>query len=273
MSDQQYDQLAGIYDAWCEADPAAEETHRYYLSECVREPGTVVELGVGTGRIALDVAATGKPVLGIDESQAMLEQCRRKSAQRGLTHLVTVERADVASFTSLEKADLIILPFRTIGHLLTNADRLEAFCNIRRNLRPDGRFVFDHYVLDPAWASSRHGVPKMMCRVPLADGYQLVWDTYWFDFRNQQMDCTITIETVSSAGFVIERRHARLSFSWVQPHEIADLARRSGLEVESLNGDFAGGVFDASSTNQVWVLRRPGTTAGASESATDIGGT
>ena len=267
MSDQEYDQLAEIYDAWSEADPAAKETHRYYVSECLREPGIVVELGVGTGRIALDVASAGKSVVGIDESQGMLEQCQRKMIQGGLAASVILLRADFASFTLPQKADLIILPFRTIGHLLSDADRLQVFRHIGQNLRPNGRFIFDHYVLDPAWASSRHGVPRMMCRVALPDGYQLVWDTYWYDFKNQQMDCTITIETVSSTGLVTERRHARLSFSWVEPHEVADLARRAGLEVESLNGDFAGGAFDSRSTNQVWVLRQSGEPAAAGQGA------
>ena len=55
-----YDHLSSIYDSWSLADPAAESTINFYLDIACKEKGTIVELGVGTGRIALQLACKGK---------------------------------------------------------------------------------------------------------------------------------------------------------------------------------------------------------------------
>ena len=60
----------------------------FYVDEALADGGPVVELGVGTGRIAVPVAAAAVPVIGIDSSQEMLDVCRRQAAAAGVEHLL-----------------------------------------------------------------------------------------------------------------------------------------------------------------------------------------
>ena len=76
-----YDAIAELYDPW---SASVVEDVAFYLSEARRSGGPVVELGVGTGRIAVPIAADGTKVIGIDSSRAMLDICARRAALAGV---------------------------------------------------------------------------------------------------------------------------------------------------------------------------------------------
>lgn len=98
----------------------------------------VLECGVGTGRVALALAADGRSVHGVDVEPAMLDELRRKIVPR-----VTCELADVRTMDLGRRFPLVIAPYNVIARQLLDAD-LEAFLRgVRRHLEPDGRFAFD----------------------------------------------------------------------------------------------------------------------------------
>src|SRR6266566_6043139 len=76
-----YDDIARIYDPWSRS---VTEDVPFYLEEARRSGGPVVELGVGTGRIAVPIACDGIRVIGVDSSQAMLDVCARRAALAGV---------------------------------------------------------------------------------------------------------------------------------------------------------------------------------------------
>ena len=103
----------------------------------------MVELGVGTGRIAVPVASAGVPVIGVDSSQGMLEVCRRRAEAAGVSRLVDLRQGDLRDPPVTERVRLVTSPFRALLHAETDEDRRAALAAAFGLLVPGGRLVFD----------------------------------------------------------------------------------------------------------------------------------
>src|SRR5262249_54837042 len=106
--------------------------------------GRALELGVGTGRIAIPLAERGVEVVGIDASQRMLEKLRAKTDRIAI---VEGEMVDVAAEGEFE---LVYVVFNTFFALLTQDDQVRCFANVAARLKPDGAFVLQAFVPDPS---------------------------------------------------------------------------------------------------------------------------
>ena len=254
MTAPEYDGLAEVYDDWSLADPAAVDTRNFYLERAAGS-ARVVELGIGTGRIAVPLAASGVHVHGIDVSPAMLALCQHNAGQAGVAHRLTLQLGDMLTCPLPGGTELMIMPFRTFGHMLRPSDKAALLCRVRDSLVPGGCFVFDHYVFNRVWADAHDGMPRLMRQS--WDNGVLIWDTYKYEFDAQLMRCVITVERMRPDGMVHERWHNPLSFSWVLPEQVREMSQQVGLEVVSVHGDFVGGPLGPGSCNQIWTLRRP----------------
>src|SRR5438270_166507 len=126
----EYDAWAPVYDAWA-ADMTEDVAH--YVSLAREADGPIVELMVGSGRVAIEVVRqTGKPVLGIDSSPAMLEIARERSA--GLP--LELRLGDVRDLQLDEPAALIYVPFRSLLHLHGWQEKRQVFERVAASLRP-----------------------------------------------------------------------------------------------------------------------------------------
>src|ERR687890_669864 len=106
-----YDSIAELYDPW---SASVVEDVAFYLEEARRSGGPVVELGVGTGRIAVPIAADGIRVVGVDSSRRMLEVCARGAALAGVE--VDPRVGDLREPPVRERVPLVICPFRSLLH-------------------------------------------------------------------------------------------------------------------------------------------------------------
>jgi cyclopropane fatty-acyl-phospholipid synthase-like methyltransferase len=252
----QYDVIADFYDLWARGDPACLPSENFYRRLCLSTPGTLVEIGVGTGRIALTLASNGRSVVGIDSSEQMLTVCRQKADQLGVSGSIVLIRMDARNL-GLRNIDLIILPFRTIGHFTTPEARRQLFSEVHAALSLGGLFVFDHYILDRAWAQAHHCIPRLMHHSRSSTGGGvLIWDTYRYHFTEEHMDCLITLERTDTDGVVVTRRHIAFPFALVAQQEIAQLAAATGFKVDAVHGSFDEDMLTADSTDQVWTLRK-----------------
>src|SRR5215218_11301251 len=148
-----YDAFALIYDRWA-ADMT--EDVPFYVELAVETEGPLVELAVGNGRVAIPVAlATGRRVLGIDSSRAMLEDGRRKALAADAD--VEFREADMRELALAEPAGLVYCPFRALLHLPTWADRRRTFERVAAALRPDGRFAWNAFAFDHTIAARLDG--------------------------------------------------------------------------------------------------------------------
>ncbi len=114
----------------------------FYVRLAVEADGPLVELAIGNGRVAIPVAqATGKRVIGIDMSPAMLKQARTRASDAGVE--LDLREGDMRDLALDEPAGLIYCPYRALLHLPTWADRRRTFERVAASLRPGGRFAWN----------------------------------------------------------------------------------------------------------------------------------
>jgi SAM-dependent methyltransferase len=135
-----YDRIAGFYDPWSRS---VVEDVGFYVDHALASGGPVVELAVGTGRIAVPIAEAGIRVIGVDSSPAMLEVARAAVGRAEVDELVDFRLGDLRDPPVRERVPLVICPFRSLLHLETEGEKLRALRAARELLEPGGRFVFD----------------------------------------------------------------------------------------------------------------------------------
>jgi len=254
----EYDAFADIYDIWTGAAPAAKRNRPFYVEEYLRAAGPVVELGVGNGRIAIEAARQGKAIIGVDSSAEMLKLCQERAEAASVAHLLTLIQADFRDFVLPEPAQLIAIPFHTIGHLVTLDDKRAGLRHIHSQLAPGGRLVFDHFIFDPEVARQHQGVGLRGEYADAATGHDvLLWEIVRHDYEAQTIRIIAWTDELDDDGVVLQRKYRRLSFSWLEPQQTRALLEEAGFEIEALYGDFDRRPFGEDSPEQVWVARRP----------------
>jgi SAM-dependent methyltransferase len=152
--DSPYDPIASLYDRW---NTSVVEDIGFYVEEALVSGGPVLELGVGTGRIAVPIAQAGIEVIGVDSSAAMLERCRARARAAGVDGLLDLHLGDLRNPPVSGKVPLAISPFRAFLHLLSNEERLLTLARIRDLLQPGGRLVFDVFAPTSDDIAETHG--------------------------------------------------------------------------------------------------------------------
>jgi len=217
MSASPYDAIAELYDPWSRS---VTEDVGFYVSEARRAGGPVVELGVGTGRIAVPIARKGLRVIGVDSSREMLAACRRRAEDEGVADLVDLRLGDLRDPPIQDRVPLIICPFRSYLHLADDGERVDALTAAHAALLPGGRLVFDVFVPKPDDIAETHG--RWLEREPGI--YERAnWDT---DTR------TLTLSVRGPSGA------ATMALSWISHDEWQGLLEETGFEVEACYGWF-----------------------------------
>jgi SAM-dependent methyltransferase len=226
-----YDAIAELYDPW---SASVVEDVGFYLGEARRFGGPVVELGVGTGRIAIPIAAEGIRVIGVDSSRGMLGVCARRAALAGVD--VDLRLGDLRDPPVRERVPLVICPFRSLLHMHTDDDRRGVLAAVRKLLQPGGRFVFD--VFTPGADDIAQTHERWLEREPGI--YELArWD---------EAQRTLTLTVRGPAG------ETTMALAWLAPDEWRALLEDSGFEVEACYGWFDGTPYNGGD-DTVWIAR------------------
>src|SRR5712691_8683889 len=135
-----YDAIARLYDPWSRS---VIEDVGFYVEEAVASGGPVVELGVGTGRIAIPTAAAGVDVIGVDSSAEMLAVCAERAREAGIDARLDLRLGDLRRPPVAGPVPLVTCPFRAYLHLTSDEERLAALGAALAILEPDGKLVFD----------------------------------------------------------------------------------------------------------------------------------
>ena len=223
-----YDAWADRYSTWF---PGVDDVP-FYVGLAREADGPVVELAVGTGRVAVPVAqATGKRVIGIDGSAAMLAQARARASEAGVE--LDLREGDMRELELDEPAALIYCPARSLLHVPTWADRRRCFERVAASLRPDGRFAWNAFALDHHLAAEldgRHADTPM----PHTNRYSV---------GDNRVDIALDDGGTGSLW-------------WATKNEWLGLLDVAGLQLEALYGGFAGEPFGDDSREYVFVARR-----------------
>jgi SAM-dependent methyltransferase len=219
-------------------DPAVVEPAVEVLSQLAGN-GRALELAIGTGRIALPLAARGIDVSGIELSEAMVEQLRQKPGGRDLR--VTI--GDMASARVEGRFRLVYLVFNTIGNLTTQDEQVACFSNAAIHLAPGGCFVVEVGVPD-----LRRLPPGERHVVFHADGGS--WGIDEYDAAAQ----SLVSHHLRREGCGL--RHRAIPFRYVWPAELDLMARLAGMTPASRWADWHRQPFGHESTSHVSIWRK-----------------
>jgi SAM-dependent methyltransferase len=226
---------------------------------CVGPDGRgVLEVACGTGRVALDLAARGSRVSGVDLSADMIEIARAKSHGDNPTWCV----GDMRSFDVGERFGLVLIPGHSFQFMLSADDQVATLRRIHDHCLPDGLLCvhIDHPEID--WLGSLPTVPGEQERdQPIIDPvsgerYRLA-RSWTYERATQTATAYLTWEQLEPGDDVI----ARIQMPPMPQHvvgrtEMEHALRRSGFTIEALYGDFNHGPFVGSSSEMIWLGRR-----------------
>lgn len=203
--------------------------------------GRALELGIGTGRIALPLAARGVEVHGIDASEAMVAQLRAKPGGED----VPVAMGDFADVAIDGEFDLIFVAFNTFFALLTQEDQLRCFQNVANHLTADGVFVVRGFVPDLARFDRGQRVSTSRVEVDMT-----MLEVTQHDAATQR----VTSQHIRIDQNSVQLYPVQLRYAW--PSELDLMARLAGLHLDSRTADWAGTPFTSDSPGHVSVYAR-----------------
>ena len=227
-----YDEIARIYDPWSRT---VIEDVPFYVEEATRSRGPVVELGVGTGRIAVPIALAGIAVIGVDSSEGMMAVARERAAVAGVE--LDLRLGDLREPPVDGEVPLVIAPFRSLLHMRSDEDRRAALRAITRLLEPGGRFVFDVFSPAPDDIAATHA--RWLQREP-----GIFERAEWDDERQ-----TLSLR-VRGRGAETE-----LLLAWLTVPEWTVLLEDAGFTIEGLYGWFDRTRWSGHE-DSIWVCRK-----------------
>lgn len=222
--------LAAHYGEW---SAAMTEDIPFYVDLARHADGPIVELAVGDGRVAIPIAReTGRTVIGIDSSPAMLARARRAAADAGVT--LDLRHGDLADLELDQPANLIYCPFRSLLLLPTWSHRRRAFERVVESLQPGGRFAWNAFAFDHHIAASLDGRHQD----------EPVPHSVHHDVADNRIDITLDAGGVTSLW-------------WATKNEWLGLIDVAGLEVEALYGSFDRRPLGPDSSEYIFITTRP----------------
>jgi len=229
----EYDAIARLYDPWSRS---VTEDVQFYLDEARRSGGPVVELGVGTGRIAVPIASDGIRVIGVDSSRGMLDVCAERAALAGVGPLLDLRVGDLRKPPVRKRVPLVLCPFRSLLHLQTDEDRRRALRAARRLLVPGGRFVFDVFTPSRGDIDDTHG--RWLEREPG------IFERADWDERERTLTLSVRDESAQTT----------MQLAWLDPGEWRALLVDEGFEIEACYGWFDRSPYK-NGEDTIWVCR------------------
>jgi SAM-dependent methyltransferase len=230
-----YDAIAELYDPWSRS---VVEDVGFYVREAraVRPP--VVELGVGTGRVAIPIAAEGIAVIGVDSSAGMLDVCRERARLAGVTDNLDLRLGDLRRPPIEQRVELAICPFRSFLHLEAEDDRGAALEAAFALLQPGGRLIFDVFAPGADDIERTHG--RWLEREP-GIHERALWDA-------ERRRLVLSVRGADA--------ETTMSLAWVSPEEWRTLLVETGFDVEAHYGWFDRSRYRGGE-DSIWVAQRP----------------
>jgi SAM-dependent methyltransferase len=223
----------------------------FYLRQARKYGEPVLELACGTGRITIPLAEQGIKITGLDVSEPMLSQARKKAAEKGVT--VEWVQADCRDFKLDKKFRLVFLPFNSITHL-HDLESIEAcFSRVGRHLARDGRFIIDVFV--PAMGILMRDPSK---RYPVAEypdpdgkGTVTITESNVYDSA-AQMNRIKWYYSIGGGKEFVKENNMRMFF----PQELVALLKYNGFVIENKFADYGEAPFSSDSGKQLVICHR-----------------
>ncbi len=247
-----YSRVAKLYDSYA----LFTEDIPFFLGECRKVAGPVLELMSGTGRVSIPLIRAGVELTCTDRSPEMLDMLRRKLDERGL-HAVILER-DAKNLGFVERFTLAILPFHSFSELLSHEDQDAMLRSVRTALKPGGAFICTLHNPPVRLRSIGGGmVTVARHRAPSGQSEIILKADLTCDAKTGMVSGTQIIEECRPGCDPKPLASTPIHFSLIERDVFEALACGCGFAVDELHGDYEGGGFDReSSPYMIWTLRR-----------------
>ncbi len=250
------------YVAWAEwydifyaaADPGDLD---FYHGLCRASGGPILEIGVGTGRIALPLAKDGMEIVGIDLYEPMLKVAQQRALDVApLDGSLKLIQADMRDFDLKRKFPVVTIPARTLLLATTEEDQIDTLCRAGQHLEEDGTMAFNLFYPDPEMLADDPDEEFLLEVVEKPDGgrYVLTAKNH-FDLDSQLNHGTQIAEELDPKGEVLRRQELEVVVRYLYPEQVISMCQRVGLDVIEMWGDFEGSDLDEES-DEIVVLAR-----------------
>jgi SAM-dependent methyltransferase len=229
------ERIADVYDQWySEFDPAAID----FLAE-LANGGMVLELGIGTGRIALPLAKAGVAVQGMDASESMVARLHSKPGGENIP--VTI--GSLPDIPVDGQFSLVYVVFNTFFCLLTQEEQIRCFQNVARHLLANGVFVIEAFVPDMTLFTG-----GQCTRTIRIDDHEIQMDASQIEMDKQVITSQHVVLTEQGTHFY----PVKLRYVW--PSEMDLMAQLSQLQLKARWSDWRKGLFSARSGKHISVF-------------------
>jgi len=234
----------------------------FYEEFARRAEGPVLELGAGTGRVAIPLAEAGFEVWGIDNDEAMLRRADANTPAK-VVNRVHLQQGDMRAFDLGRDFGLIFAGFGGFHHLLTTDDQMRCLERVRDHLQPGGIFICD---LRPAWEEEwefGESTPLFhdWTRTLPETGETVMRSHSVHADGARQVKRQTNIYDLIGEGGVTRRVVVEVDLRFTTSYEMEGLLQRAGLELDSMFGDFELGPYDDASEYMITVARKPEVTS------------
>ena len=247
-----WDEYAPFYD-WENAQTVARRDVPFWCRLAAAQPPPILELGCGTGRIALPIVKSGTPIVGIDRSEPMLDRARRRLRRAKLTDRALLVRGDIRALPFRRRAGFgcVIAPYGVLQSMTRERDLKAALASVAGVLRKDGLFALDLVPDLPRWAeySRRTSLRGRHARGTLT----------LIESVRQEPARGLTIfdqEYVERRGGVRRAHHFELAFRTLSVPQMTRRLEQAGFAIDAVLGDYQGGPWDPRADTWVILARK-----------------
>jgi SAM-dependent methyltransferase len=247
-----WDEYAAFYD-WENARTLGRRDVPFWRNLALRAGGPVLELGCGTGRIAMPLGRAGVSVVGIDRSGPMLDRARRRVRRARLAGRVHLIRGDIRYLpfsTAAGSFPLVMAPYGVLQSLLREADLAATLASVRDVLQPGCTFGLELVADLPSWQEYRKRVSLTGWRQRRGGAHVTLVETVRQDRARR-----LTIfnqEFTERIGPERKTRRFALTFRTLSVPQMGRRLEKAGFEITALLGDYRGAAWDERA--DVWIV-------------------
>jgi len=244
-----WDEYAPFYD-WENARTLGRRDVAFWQRVVKKARGPVLELGCGTGRIALPLGRAGVTLVGVDRSEPMLARARARVRRSRMAGRVQLVRGDIRHLPFHTRFAMVMAPYGMLQSLLREKDLVSTLSAVHDVLTPGGRFGVELVADLPAWEEYRKRVSLKGWRQRPGGAHVTLVETVRQDRARK-----LTIfdqEFIERRGRQQRSRTFSLAFRTLTVPQMARRLEKAGFTIDALLGDYRGGPWDPRA--DVWVI-------------------